>query len=385
MPMAHRPLAHALPRHDEGAADVAVLDEAFAVLHAQLQCQLHRRRPARIGDRDHHVDVQVAVLAPDLLGQALAHAQARLVDGDAVDHRVGARQVHVLEDARIERCVGRALLAVEVPVHIDEDRLARRHVAHQPIPLHVQRDALGGNQVFGALAGLRGAEHQRADAVRVAEREQPVPGDHRHHCIGAPAAAMHAGNGLEDGGGVERVRAGGLLQLVRQHVEKHLGVGVGVDVTQVLAEQVAFELLGVGQVAVVTQHDPERGVDVQGLGFGRVVGGTGGRVAAVADAGLAEQVAHVAGAEHVAHQAAALLHVEGTLLRVGHSRARSPAFTTVGVPQRPQYWCERSQSITWTARPASANSASSTSPNRPRRPVHVMPSGGATPAATSHA
>ena len=34
--LAHRFLAHRLARHDEGAADVAVLDEAFAVLDAEL-------------------------------------------------------------------------------------------------------------------------------------------------------------------------------------------------------------------------------------------------------------------------------------------------------------------------------------------------------------
>jgi hypothetical protein len=44
--LAHRFLAHALPRHDEGASDVAVLDEAFAVRLADLLCELHRRRAA---------------------------------------------------------------------------------------------------------------------------------------------------------------------------------------------------------------------------------------------------------------------------------------------------------------------------------------------------
>src|SRR5687767_15227461 len=54
---------------------------------------LQRRGPARIRDRDHHVDVQVLVLAADLLGQLLAHVQARFVDRGAVDQRIGPRQV----------------------------------------------------------------------------------------------------------------------------------------------------------------------------------------------------------------------------------------------------------------------------------------------------
>src|ERR1700754_2704821 len=40
--LAHRLLAHRLARHDEGAADVTVLEEAFAVLDAELGGHLHR-------------------------------------------------------------------------------------------------------------------------------------------------------------------------------------------------------------------------------------------------------------------------------------------------------------------------------------------------------
>ena len=78
----------------------------------------------------------------------------------------------------------------------------------------------------------------------------------------------------------------------------------------VLAEQLALELLRVGEVAVVPEHDAEGRVDVQRLRLGRVLGGTGGRVAAVGDAGVAHERAHVAGAEDVAHEPAALVHVE---------------------------------------------------------------------------
>src|SRR5882762_10198681 len=46
--LAHRALAHRLPGHDEGAADVAVLDEALAVGHAQAGRELQRRRAAGV-------------------------------------------------------------------------------------------------------------------------------------------------------------------------------------------------------------------------------------------------------------------------------------------------------------------------------------------------
>jgi hypothetical protein len=54
--LAHRLLAHGLARHDEGAADIAVLDEALAERDAQRLRQLHGRRAAGIGNRDDDVD-----------------------------------------------------------------------------------------------------------------------------------------------------------------------------------------------------------------------------------------------------------------------------------------------------------------------------------------
>ena len=95
----HRLLALVLARHDEGAADVAVLDEAFAVLDAEQLRELQRARAAGVRNRDHDVDVVVRPLAQDLLGQLVAHAHAGLVHGDVVDDRVGPREIDVLEDA----------------------------------------------------------------------------------------------------------------------------------------------------------------------------------------------------------------------------------------------------------------------------------------------
>src|SRR5690606_30485715 len=88
----HRLNPLALPRHDEGAADVAVLDEALAVLHAQHVGDLQRRVARGVRDRDDGVDVVVRAQAQDLLAQLDAHAHARLVHRDVVDHRVRARE-----------------------------------------------------------------------------------------------------------------------------------------------------------------------------------------------------------------------------------------------------------------------------------------------------
>src|SRR3989344_3580306 len=54
--LAHRLLAHTLPRHDEGPAHIAVLDKAFAVWDAQQVSQLRGTGAAGLGDRDDHVD-----------------------------------------------------------------------------------------------------------------------------------------------------------------------------------------------------------------------------------------------------------------------------------------------------------------------------------------
>ena len=59
---------------------------------------------------------------------------------------------------------------------------------------------------------------------------------------------------------------------------------------------------------------PNGRVDVERLRLGRVGRRAGGRVAAMGDADVARQRAHVARAEHVAHHAGALVHVEGVVL-----------------------------------------------------------------------
>jgi hypothetical protein len=97
---AHRFHALLLPRHDEGAADVAVLDEALAIFDAEHFAHRNRSAARGIGDRDDDVDVVIRAQAPDFLRQALAHAQPGLVDRDVLDHRIRTRQIDVLEDAR---------------------------------------------------------------------------------------------------------------------------------------------------------------------------------------------------------------------------------------------------------------------------------------------
>jgi hypothetical protein len=69
--------------------------------------------------------------------------------------------------------------------------------------------------------------------------------------------------------GVQRQVIGLRLEFVGEDIEQDLGIGVGVDVPTILAEQIAFQRVGVRQVAVVCETDAIRGIDVEGLRLGR--------------------------------------------------------------------------------------------------------------------
>ncbi len=116
---------------------------------------------------------------------------------------------------------------------------------------------------------------------------------------------MHAGNGFKD------VILIGLqltlgLQLVGKHVEQHLGVRVGVDMTQVGFEKLFAELVRVGQVAVVGQGNTVGRVHIERLGERRARAARR-RIAHVADTDIAHQPLHMTGPENVFHQAVGLL------------------------------------------------------------------------------
>ncbi|MCY1349373.1 hypothetical protein D9M69_355590 [compost metagenome] len=266
--------------------------------------QFQGRGAAGVRDRDDHVDVVIGALALDLLGQLLAHAQARLVDRDAVHDGVRARQVDVLENAGSVLRVGSALAGEQLAFLGDVHRFARRQVADQGEAEDVQGHAFRGDHVLDAIFGVALAEDDRADRVGIAEADDAVAGDHRHYRVAADAARVHAGDCGED------VFLGGLQlvahrQLMSEDVEQHFRVGIGVHVAQVGFVDFLGQLLDVGQVAVVRQGDAVGRVDVERLGLGGT-GRTRGGIAHMADAHAADQALHVALLEDVADQAIVL-------------------------------------------------------------------------------
>ena len=79
---------------------------------------------------------------------------------------------------------------------------------------------------------------------------------------------MHTSHGGKQGFWIERPAPDRVFQLMRQHIEQHFRIGIGVDMAQIQPEQLFLQLLGVGQIAIVRQHQAERQIDVKRLRFG---------------------------------------------------------------------------------------------------------------------
>ena len=146
---------------------------------------LHRGGPARVRDRYHDVDIVLRPLAHDLSGQLLAHAQSSLVNGQIVDNRIRPGKVHELENARRTASRSRVLPAVQHAIILDEDRLARVHIAQSFKLQYIERDGLRGDHVFCTLLCLAAANHDRSYAVGIAECDQSVANNHRHYRVTA--------------------------------------------------------------------------------------------------------------------------------------------------------------------------------------------------------
>ena len=240
--------------------DVAVLDQPVVLRQPRGAREAVRRRVAGVGDRDHQVGVDRR-----LGGEDLAHPPAHLLQHPALEPRVGAREVDVLEDA-VGGAVGGDDLARLEPVGGQRDELAGLHLAHQLGADDVEGAALRGDAE--AVAEL--AERERPDAVRVAEGDHGALG-HHHGRVGALEPRHHRGDRVLD-----RPRL-----LDRDQGGDDLRVGGAAEVDPALA-QLVVELDRVGQVAVVRERDLAAVVAPDRL---RVLprAAAGGRVADVAD------------------------------------------------------------------------------------------------------
>ncbi len=162
---AHAVLAQRLVGLDERAPDVAVLDQAVAEREARRACVALRRGSARVGHGDHDVGV-----GRRLDREALAHALALGVQRLAVHLGVRASEVDVLEHAhRLAAARRHGLLDAEA-LRVADQQLARLQLAHDLGADDVERRRLGGHH--GRAVEI--AQHERPDAVGIAEGEQRV-------------------------------------------------------------------------------------------------------------------------------------------------------------------------------------------------------------------
>ena len=191
----HRAFAHGLAGLDEGPADVAVLGERVhhgESAHVRVTSRAHGRAVGHAGD-----DVRIYF---EELGKFLSAVVTRFVHADAVDDRIAAREVDVLEHAGFG--VGHGVLVrVDPAVGGDDDHLAGFDVPYELRVHGVQRAGLAGED-----DGLAFSAHDEGlQSVLVAHGDELV--------------VRHA----HDGERAEEVQAGFL------HAVFHAGSGVVVD------------------------------------------------------------------------------------------------------------------------------------------------------------
>ena len=194
---------------------------------------------------------------------------------------------------------------MNLALQVDKHRLAGRDIT-----LELVQGALQGHRLAGKhhRAVLGSTHAQRTDAIRVTESQQTVTGNERDDGIRALDALVDTTHGSKHISGPERQPACGFFQLMRQHVEQDLGIAFSVDMAMINGKQLGLERLRIGQVAVVDQHQTERRIDIEGLGFLFAEGVACRRVAHLPQAARAGQRPHVAGTKDIAHHALGLVH-----------------------------------------------------------------------------
>ena len=93
--------------------------------------------------------------------------------------------------------------------------------------------------------------------MRIPKRHDAKTDDHRNDCIATLAAPVH---GLDRVEHVLRCRipVHARLQLMREYIEQHLGIGVGREMAAIFADQQVSQFVVIGQVAVMREADSVR-------------------------------------------------------------------------------------------------------------------------------
>ena len=91
------------------------------------------------------------------------------------------------------------------------------------------------------------------DGKRIAEGNETIAANHRHHRIRAAHPAVGSGDGVEDN---FRRRPQLLLplNLMRENIEQRLRIRMRVDMAQIAGINGADKLIGIGEIAVVRER-----------------------------------------------------------------------------------------------------------------------------------
>ena len=244
-----------------------------------------REKPIAAGVPESGIGSTRSALDRRLGRQPLAHRDPGAVHLDAVEARVGPGEVEELEQAegargRLRRTPGTLLDAVLV----GDQQLARGDVALELGADEVERAGLRGDD--GIVA--EPAEHERTEAVRVAEGEQLALGqpDHRRRALD-PARARRRS---------PRAAARGLQEIIAAITSLS-------EVDASRGRSSCAQRVGVDEVAVVPEGDRAGGAVVDERLRVRPGVRAGRRVAGVADRELAREPRELALVEHLGDEA----------------------------------------------------------------------------------
>ena len=303
-------LALGLAALNEGAADIFVLDKAYAVGDAALLGVTQGGVQAGIRRADDDVGLDGM-----LLRQETAGLQAGLMDAGALDDGIRAGKVDVLEHAHRVGGGAAVILDAAQTVVVSDDDLTGLDVPYEFGADGVQGAALAGKGPAGTIGQL--ADAQRAEAVGVTGGDQLGMG-HDDQRIRALDVVHRAADG--------HLNVGGQQAVLGQQVGDDLGIrGTVEDGTAHLqltaqlggVDQVAVVAYGHGTLAVMQNHRLR--VGTAALACGGVTHVAGGHL------GAAGQVLQHALGEHLAHQPQVAVAGKHTVHVQGDAAAFLPA------------------------------------------------------------
>ena len=321
---------------------VAIADQAFHRLDAELEGHRIGRRLARVRHGDHD-RVLVQRHAPVLqLQPRQFHAQlgSGQVDAAVVERAGHVGEINPLEEAMGPPVAGREPLDLKSAVGGDGDRLAgQQRLDILRLESQVQQGhALAGTGEQRPFLGI----HQRFDPQRIAGHQHVALGIQEHQAVRPVKAAADVPHHFR------QRRPEVARQLAAQLVHQDLGVALAGQVVIGVAEQSVPQFLIIRQLAVEAKTEPlvlDQVVPLEGLGEPAIVRPAGG-VTHVADRRAAGVFLHqrfaaraMRQAEHLGHRSHVLVRVDQLVPRGivrGHSGGQLAAILDVQQHPRDQ-------------------------------------------------